>query len=207
LPKFAEEVRFTDWKFVAEGTHARIFQARKMDEGALYCVKIFQKGWMTPFNLEKTAYEYLQAAGVKDCIPHVYGYSVRTLADWGLETTWEDTDEWYGLIMEWLEGGEQLSVNNITHNNACRLLLALAKIHAAGVLHYDTYRRNLMVFPGTRRVVWLDFSCAHMNEEYAHPGEVELAAGVIFEVVCPPHITSPDAFSLFEERNGRLRMK
>ena len=183
LPRFTDEVKFTDWKFVAEGTHARIFQAREADEGALYCVKLFQKGWMTPFNLERTAYEYLQAAGVKSCIPHVYGYSVRSLFNWGLEETTEDTGEWYGLIMEWLAGGEQLSVKNITIDNACSLLLALAKIHEAGVLHYDTYRRNLMVFPGTRRVVWLDFSCAHMNEEYAHAEELELAAGVIFEAV------------------------
>lgn len=138
---------------------------------------------MTPFNLEKTAYEFLQSANVKDCIPQVYGYAFRTLHNWGFPFDTEDEEVYYGIVMEWLENAEQLSAENITLHYACALLEGLAKIHEAGVLHYDLYSRNMMVIPGTRRALWIDFSCAHMNEEYALPEEMTAATGVILELV------------------------
>jgi predicted Ser/Thr protein kinase len=140
---------------------------------------------MTPFNLEKTAYEYLRAAEVEGCIPHVYGYGCRTLSAWGLPSTPDRDGLYNAIVMEWIENAEQLSANNVNLDNACRLLKGLSKIHEAGVLHYDTFRRNLLVVPGTNRVLWIDFSCAHINEEKSHPVEMQGAAGVILEVVRP----------------------
>jgi predicted Ser/Thr protein kinase len=138
---------------------------------------------MTPFNLEKTAYEYIQAFKVDEFVPRVYGWSVRTLLQWGIDAPSCDDEVYYGIIMEWITGGEQLSVENINIDYACSLLEGLAKIHEAGVLHYDTFRRNLMVVPGTRKAYWIDFSCAHMNEEYVLAQEIGLAAGVIINLV------------------------
>jgi predicted Ser/Thr protein kinase len=187
LPLLTEAVKFYDWKYITEGTHATIYQAKELDEGALYCMKLFRKHWMTPFNLEKTAYEYLQAAKIEQYIPHVYGYGVRNLSEWGIDipglNVQDDDEVYYGIVMEWIMDGEQLSVENINIDYACTLLKGIAKIHEAGVLHYDTFRRNLIVVPGTRRALWIDFSCAHMNEEYVLAQEIGLAAGVIINLV------------------------
>ena len=183
LPYITEEVRFYDWEYVTDGTHAKIYKAKDVDGGAIYCIKLFKPEWLTPFNLEKTAYEHLQAANIKHWIPHVYGYASRTLSAWGIPNNTSDDESYYGIVMEWLEGAQSLSIDNVTIDNAANLLEGLAEIHEAGVLHYDTLRRNLMVFPDKRRAVWIDFSCAHMNEEYAHAQEIGTAAGVIMEVV------------------------
>ena len=141
---------------------------------------------MTPFNLEKTAYEYLRAANVENHVPVVYGYGFRTLSAWGFPKAVGNNDIYYAIVMEWLEG-EQLSTENITLEHAYNLLKGLSKIHQAGVLHYDIYRRNMMVIPQQARALWIDFSCAHMNEEYAFGIETEAASGVILELVIPPH--------------------
>ena len=34
------------------------------------CLKVFRKGLMTPYNLEKTAYEYLRHASIDYYVPH-----------------------------------------------------------------------------------------------------------------------------------------
>jgi len=140
---------------------------------------------MTPFNLEKTAFEHLLAAKATNFIPKVHGYDARTLAGWGLPQDENNSDTlYYGILMEWLSGAECLSVHNITFNKACALLEGLDEIHKAGVLHVDPFRRNQMVFPATHRVAWIDFSCAHMNEEFVHSNELGDVAGTIMELVC-----------------------
>lgn len=190
LPLLEDTVAFTTLTYVTEGTHATIYQATISDgedgDDMIFCLKLFRQGWMTPFNLEKSAYECLRAADVKECIPEVYGYAARTLVHWGVSEDTQDDELYYGILMEWLSGAEGLSVQNITMSYACRLLEALDKIHKAGVLHFDPFRRNQMVFPGTRRVVWIDFSCAHLNEEYAHAYEIGDVGGILFELVFIP---------------------
>jgi len=178
-------VDFSEILSVSEGTHANIYRVtiREGADTAHFCLKLFKQGWTTPFNLEKTAYEHLIAAEVKDCIPKIYGYAARTLYDWGLAGDDSDDELYNGILMEWLEGGQMVSVNNITLTNACSLLEALDRIHKAGVLHFDPFRHNQIVFPGTRRVVWIDFSCAHMNEEYAQPFEMGDVAGILLSLV------------------------
>jgi len=68
--------------------------------------------------------------------------------------------------MEWLADAEQLSAENITVSNAIQLVDGLYRIHEAGLTHYDIYRRNMLVLPKKDRGVWVDFSCAHINEKY-----------------------------------------
>lgn len=185
LPILGEGIKFYDWTFIIAGTHGEIYRARDMESGEYCCVKIFRKGWITPFNLEKTAYEFLKHANINEFIPDVYGYDSRTMSEWGFPGSIGDEDTYYAIVMEWLENGQQLSAENITLDYAWNLLEGLYKIHQAGVLHYDLYRRNMIVIPGTKRALWIDFSCAHMNEEYAMPQEMASAAGIILELVFP----------------------
>ena len=189
-------IKFRDWTFVSEGTHAEIYRVRDVESGVLFCIKIYRKGWMTPFNLEKTAYERLRAGKVENCVPLVYGYGFRTLSAWGFPEGHLDKDLYYAIVMEWLEGGEQLSTENITLEYACSLLEGLSKIHQAGVLHYDMYRRNIVVVPQQARALWIDFSCAHVNEEYAYGIEMQAATGVILELV-RSQVTSQLTFASF----------
>jgi RIO-like serine/threonine protein kinase len=184
LPLLAKTIRFYDWVFISEGTHSEIFRVRDVESDTLLCVKLFRKGWMTPFNLEKTAYEHLRGTKVHPHLPLVYGYGYRTLSNWGFPASSSDEEPYYALVMEWLEGAEQLSTENITLEHAYNLLEGLAKIHDAGVVHYDSYRRNMMVTP--QRAVWIDFSCAHMGVEYApheFDEEMKIARAIIHELV------------------------
>lgn len=183
LPIMDDSIKFYDWEYVSEGTHARIFKAKDNEWGSAYCLKVFHSGWMTPFNLERTAYEYLQAAQLVRYIPHVYGYGHRTLAEWGLQV--DDDSVYYVIVMEWLDNMRQLSPETVNLSTACGLLKGLYKIHKAGVLHYDLYARNMMVtpVPKGRRAVWIDFSCAHINREDDHEQEFQTAVGIVLEAV------------------------
>jgi serine/threonine protein kinase len=78
--------------------------------------------------------------------------------------------------MEWIEDAEPLSAANATIHNTSILLAGLSKIHSSGVLHNDTFLRNSLIVPGTRKAVWIDFSCAHLNEESNIPVEMEITA-------------------------------
>jgi hypothetical protein len=170
---------------MAVGTHARIYRTRERGDpdSPFYCIKLFRRGWMTPFNLERTAYEHIQAARIDGYIPEVFGYDYRTLPNWGLPFGTEDDQLYYAIVMEWVEGAEQVSPDNISVPSACMLLNGLGKIHGAGVLHNDTFKRNLMVVPDKDRGVWTDFSCAHMGEETHFGGEMMCAQGIICTMV------------------------
>jgi len=67
--------------------------------------------------------------------------------------------------MEWLEGVEELSSENITIESAADLIRGLVLIRRAGILYNDLYRRNMMIIPAAERGVWVDFTCAHL---YTH---------------------------------------
>ena len=169
LPELQPQIVFSEFEFVAEGTHSFVYKVLASDESRrdVRCLKLFRKDWMTPFNLETTAYAFLQDANLKDYIPKVYGQGKRTVSEWGLENIAGDKEgEYYGIIMEWIEGAERLSETNVTVGGAIALVNGLAQIHNAGVLHFDTFPRNMLVVPGTERAVWIDFSCAQSGEEY-----------------------------------------
>jgi len=158
---------------MSEGTHARIYRAIATDKSgvqSIRCLKIFGTDWMTPFNLECTAYAYLIQSQVdtakEGVIPKVYGWSRRTLYDWGVNErrSSDREDTYYGIAMEWIEGACHLSENNATIELAANLVIGLAKIHEAKVLHGDLFSRNMLVVPDTERAVWIDFSCARIRE-------------------------------------------
>lgn len=166
--------------FVAKGTHSFIFKVVAVhgSDRSIRCLKIFGKEYMTPFNLETTAYAYLLHARLKDIIPEVYGQGKRTVQEWGLEEIGGDKEgEYYGILLEWIEGAEHLSESNVTPNHMLALVNGLERIHNAGVLHFDVYPRNQLVVPGTKRAVWIDFSCAQVGEGSNFQQEMRGGAG------------------------------
>lgn len=141
---------------------------------------------MTPFNLETTAYAILEAAGIEEYIPYVHGWAKRSPVGWGLSSIDGDAEgEYYGILMEWLEGAEQLSIKNVTIDNAITLTNGLSKIHEAGILHFDTFERNMLVIPGTIRGIWIDFSCAQVGNERYHEQEMYSGGAIPIELVIP----------------------
>jgi predicted Ser/Thr protein kinase len=192
LPQISSDIVFSDSSFISEGTHALIYKVTTLNEKSLKimtcCLKVFRQGWMTPYNLETTAYAYLLHAGVKEHIPEVYGCGKRTLFGWGIKPVEDGLNEEYNaILMEFLEGAEQVTSKNVTVAHAANFANGLAKIHHAGVLHFDTFDRNMLVIPGSKRAVWIDFSCARIDvADYSYEQEAYLS------VACPiKYVKSP----------------
>lgn len=174
-----------------EGAHAVIYKviARNDRLGARLsaCLKLFREDALSEYNHETTAYSYLHRAGVEYYIPEVYGVGRRTCLRWGIKNDTSET-EYYGILMEWLEGAERLSPQNVTMQHAITLVRGLSKIHDAGVLHFDTFDRNILVIPGSRRAVWIDFSSAQTKDimEGSFPQETYLGGGIPISYVSIP---------------------
>ena len=143
---------------------------------------------MTPFNLERTAYAYLRHADVTYYIPEVYGWGKRTRKGWGLDRNGET--EYYGIVMEWLEGAETMNRQNVSLDHAVALAYGLSKIHDAGILHFDGFDRNMMIFPGSNRAVWIDFSCAQVGSiDSAYRQETYSSGAVPMDYVFSPYLS------------------
>lgn len=177
------DVKFRHWTFIREGTHSEIYRATEVESGVVCCIKIFRPEWMIPFNLEKAAYEALQRNKIEKYVPHVYAYSYGKLSDLGFPNSLDDEELYYILIIEWLKGAERVSAENITLLTASRLVKGLSLIHHSGILYNDLYLRNIIVIPETERGIWIDFSCAHMDEEYGQHQEMITAVATILEIV------------------------
>lgn len=181
-------MKFGNHIFVSKGTHSLIFRAVELgvEDSPLYCMKLFRKTWDTPFNLELAAYErLLRDKEFKErYIPIVYGYGHRTLSEWGFDRSSDDKDVYSAIILEWIDNAEPLTADNANIHNTSTLLAALSRVHACGVLHNDTYLRNTLVVPGERRAVWIDFSCAKLNEPSSILEEMEITAHSIQWKVC-----------------------
>ena len=146
--------------------------------------------------LETNAYAYLRRAGVEQYVPKFHGYDRRTPAQWGLPSIMGHTDgEFYGILLEWLEGGVQLSEENVTLDNVVDFITGIARIHNAGILHNDVFERNMIFIPETKRSVWIDFSCSQLgyDEDY-YDQELEGVAGFSIEhVIASVFLTEPIA--------------
>jgi len=188
LRRIPSGVTFSDSEYIGEGTHSVVYKvtARKDQKEYTRCLKIFQKGWDTPYILETAAYAYLRTARVEEFIPKFYGYDLRTPSQWGLDRIMGEEDgEFYGIVVEWIEGGEQLSERNITLELVVNFICGLIKIHNAGVFHNDPSEQNMLVVPSTKRSVWIDFSCALIGSQRYHQGEMEGVAGFAIGMVFP----------------------
>jgi len=195
LPYLQDHLQFRNFELIAAGNHAFIYKVEvsNVQEGqtAVCCLKVFKNDWMVPYNLETAAYEYLLHHGVHHWIPHIYGTGVRSVAQWGLAEIDGDTDgQYYGILMEWIEGSERLSEENVRADHIVSLVRGLVRIHDAGVLHGDPYPQNMLVVPGSSRAVWIDFSCAQVNpDEKDTEDEMKYGATRPAVWVCPRQTT------------------
>jgi len=80
LPRLHKDTTFHDWTFVNKGTHAENYRAKESMYPVECCLKLFQAGWITSFNLEKAVYEVLLAADIHEVILTVHAYDCRTLS-------------------------------------------------------------------------------------------------------------------------------
>ena len=128
---------------------------------------------------------------MKDCIPQVYGSGIRTLSEWGLTDVdlhlkADANGRYYGILMEWLKGAEPLSESNISTDLAMSVTTGMVRIHDAGVYHGDARARNILVYPGTNRAVWIDFSCAQVGWEEFYGIEMESGGQIGIQYVTLP---------------------
>jgi len=168
LPRLDESMQFQNVQYITSGTHANIYKVElpneETGETVVLCLKIFKRNAMLPYELETEAYEYLAHHGVYYWIPRVYGTAVRTPAQWGLDKVDGDEEgEYHGILMEWIEGGEWLSQDNLSADHVVSFVRGLVRIHDAGVFHNDSENQNMLVVPGSDRAVWIDFSCARVD--------------------------------------------
>jgi predicted Ser/Thr protein kinase len=186
VPPIHPELVLDKAQLVGEGTHAFIYKVRVTIDSneSILCIKVFREGWMSPYNREITAYAYLLHAEIEGFIPKVYGKGKRTVTGWGLDNINGDkVGEYYGILMEWIEGSEPISYANVTIDNVVSLTNGLYRIHEAGVLHDDPYPRNMLVVPGTSRGVWIDFSCSQVNVDEFLEQEMRGGGSVPAEMV------------------------
>jgi hypothetical protein len=101
-----------------------------------------------------------------------------------------------------VENAEHLSTENVTIVNASALLAGLSKIHEGGVLHDDTFTRNILVVPGTSRALWIDFSVSQTYKNNAWAQEMENAGGMILGHVLLLLISYADDYSCLRTRDA-----
>lgn len=124
---------------------------------------------MACFWREVEAYAHLLHYGVDKTgvVPHCYGW---------LDLSEEDLDKIdalpasgpelqplrrtrrapKGVLLEYFEDAQVLSIDTVTHGLANTALKGLYSIHAAYVKHGDVSRHNILLLPNGR-VVWIDF--------------------------------------------------
>lgn len=134
---------------------------------------------MRRFAREKDAYEHLLHYGAcaKGAVPHCYGWQELSVDDISkilalpdisddLRTLKNDDGPPKAIMLEYFEGAQRTSVDNITEDIADAGMRAMCSIHASYILHSDTSGRNLLFFP-SGRVVWIDFdTSATVHDEY-----------------------------------------
>lgn len=185
LPEIPQYITFSNVEYIAEGTHAVVYKVRATGkEQHTRCLKLYHQHWDTPYNLESTAFAYLERAGVEKVIPKVYGYGFRPRSEWGLDCSQGEADTLHhGILMEWIEDAEVLSEKNVTIDLAVNFIRGLILIHNAGILHSDTFAHNMLVVPSKKRSVWIDFSCAELGAEPFYDQEAWGAAGISIRMV------------------------
>jgi len=103
--------------------------------------------------------------------------------------------EFYGILLEWLKGGVQLSEENINLNKVVDFITGIARIHNAGILHNDVFKQNMIFILEMKRRIWIDFSCFQVgyDEDY-YDQKLEGVAGFSIEhVIASVFLTEPIA--------------
>jgi tRNA A-37 threonylcarbamoyl transferase component Bud32 len=70
------------------------------------------------------------------------------------------------ILIEYIPGIEPLSIETATKERMAKFTEGLQAIHDAGIIHFDTYARNMMVDSSkSDKVVWLDFDRARTLDD------------------------------------------
>lgn len=163
--KIPENAILTNPKFFARGGHSHLYLVTVWyQERSRRCaLKIFDSRHKYDYLDEIQAYQYLSHLEIMDegVVPIVFGVDKWSEKDFdrilkGAEYVGGMTFPARVILMEFIAGSEQLSVDNITVDIAKKALRGIRRIHFAGVTHGDIACRNILVAPG--RVVWIDFS-------------------------------------------------
>ncbi|PWY76046.1 hypothetical protein BO94DRAFT_605254 [Aspergillus sclerotioniger CBS 115572] len=150
-------------------------------EGTRYAMKVFhdngdpgftEKGRdLNRFRCELRAYRNLRRFGVCDrgSVPYYHGYfdqlDPAQLAP-HLNHYMEDINNPSVILLEYLEGTEELNCVNYSDDSFQIALRGLQDIHSA-LVHHDIYPKNILIVRGPperretpERVVWIDFNVA-----------------------------------------------
>ncbi|KAI0660228.1 hypothetical protein C8Q70DRAFT_1053441 [Cubamyces menziesii] len=121
------------------------------------------------FRTEMDAYAYLASRNVVEVIPQCFGWielgflleCARGVPSRLLAVLREEKiSVMRGLVFEDLVDAQRLSVHNISLDVGESALQALHQFHSAYILHGKPVKDNVLVFPETKRVVWVGFSHA-----------------------------------------------
>jgi len=135
-------------------------------------LKVFSKQFKSRYVRETNAYRFLYHYGVpaERVVPQVIGV-VPTINKKKLEAMLQDsipeglsiTLPASGVLLEYIDGSQRASAAVMTPAIAKEALYGLQLIHNAHVLHKDAEARNILIYPDSGRVVWIDFSSAEIN--------------------------------------------
>jgi serine/threonine protein kinase len=174
LPSLPKDATFHRQRFLAQSYHSQVYTLDLNLGGTTKraLLKLFSKELKHRYVREENAYRYLQHFGVIDqgLVPRIYGVvpsmnkkRLREVLGDAVPTDVVITPPASGIIMEYIEGAENPSIENMTQKLAQKILRGLRRIHFAHILHGDAEGRNIFIFPKTRKVVFIDFSSAEIN--------------------------------------------
>jgi serine/threonine protein kinase len=174
LPSIPKDATYHRQQFLARSYHSQVYTLELNVGGSTKraLLKLFPKDLKHRYVKETTAYRYLQHFGVTDkcLVPRIYGVlpsmNKKRLGEVLGDCIPEDvsiTPPASGVVMEYIEGAESPSIENMTQPLAQKILRGLRRIHFAHVLHGDAEGRNILIFPKTGKVVFIDFSSARIN--------------------------------------------
>jgi len=175
LPLLPKDTPLTNPRFLARSYHSDVYliDVTYRDKTASAILKIFSKTLKHRYFKETDAYRYLHHYGAPDegIVPKIYGVlpsiSKKRLSEILGNAVPDDqapiTTPASGVLMQHIRGAVSPSAENMTTKIAEAALDALGVIHSCHVLHGDAEGRNLLLYPETGKVVWIDFSCARIN--------------------------------------------
>lgn len=116
------------------------------------------------FVRESTAYRVLKEKGLCDrgVVPDFYGTitNIHPTRWTQLHHFHEDELPSNAVLIEYIPNMHQVDLSNFSDETLRKISDILSEIHNLGILHGDTYPRNMMV--AGNRVLWIDFDSAQM---------------------------------------------
>lgn len=174
LPTLPKHIVLENPEFLARSYHSQVYKIDVVDKGnrTPAILKLFPKGLKHRYQNEVNAYRFLYHYGIPDkgVVPKIFGV-LTTLNKKKLDAVLKDAIPEdvsiplpaAAVVMEYIEGAVRPSRDNMTEAIAEEALRALRLIHNAHVLHGDAVGRNILIYPHTGKVVWIDFSSAEIN--------------------------------------------